>query len=76
MNSETLDLLQKLAATMGTGGLVFVLIVLYFVNRERVHAQAQNLKMAVEGIKAMNKIATAINSVGKKIDQAKKRGVR
>lgn len=69
----TWDMIQKLAATMGTGGLAFVIIVLIVVNRERVAANKQLLEHLVNGVKANNRVAAALEGISRKMDGRRRR---
>jgi hypothetical protein len=69
----TWDMIQKLAATMGTGGLTFVIIVLVYVNKERVAANKQLLQHLVDGVRSNNRVAAALEGIGKRMDGRRNR---
>lgn len=72
VDTSTFDIIKNLAATMGTGGLTFVLIVLYLVNKERVAANKQLLDHLVTGDRANNRVAAALEGIVRKMDERQK----
>ena len=73
MSEEAWNLLLKIAATLGPGGSAMLLVVLYFVNKERVEKDRMLMQMTVTGIKAMNAATNAINSLRGEVKAMRRR---
>jgi hypothetical protein len=73
MSDEAWNLALKIAATLGPGGSAMLLVVLYFVNKERVEKDKMLMQMTVTGIKAMNAATNAINSLRGEVKAMRRR---
>jgi hypothetical protein len=73
ISDQAWDIIQKIAAGMGTGGVLFCLLVLYFVNKERVAANERAMTLVVEGIKSNNRVANALEAIERKLSGRRRR---
>jgi hypothetical protein len=63
MSDEAWNILLKIAATLGPGGSALLLVVLYFVNRERIEKDKMLMQATITGIKALNNATRAIDAL-------------
>ena len=73
MSEDAWNIALKIAATLGPGGSAMLLIVLYFINKERVEKDRLLMQMTVTGIKAMNAATNAINSLRGEVKAMRRR---
>jgi len=73
MSDEAWNIALKIAATLGPGGSAMLLVILYFVNKERVEKDRMLMQMTVTGIKAMNAATNAINSLRGEVKAMRRR---
>jgi hypothetical protein len=76
MSEDAWNIALKIAATLGPGGSAMLLVILYFVNKERVEKDRMLMQMTVTGIKAMNAATNAINSLRGEVKAIRRRAGR
>jgi hypothetical protein len=72
LSAEAVDFATRIAAGIGSGGVMLLLVILYIVNKERMTAQQQLLNLAVKGVEVMTGATSAINAVSKTVDELKR----
>jgi hypothetical protein len=76
MSSDVWDSVIKAAAAAGPFGTLLTLSILYIINKERVSANRQLLEITEQGLKAMNKVAVALDAINKKVGAKRRRSAR
>lgn len=73
MSDEAWEILKSIAATLGPGGALLLMGILYLVNKERVVKDRALMQMTVAGIKAMNSATNAINALRSEVKRVASR---